>query len=201
MSISSTMTDRFGSLFHYPDKSYLARLETCCIELQAELPAAGRELEKVREELSGRSHWEVEELYTRSFDLNPVCALEIGWHLYGEQYERGRFLAHAREMLVELEVDERRELPDHLSSMMSALGRLQEEDAAPFAARYLLPALLKMTETLRGNDSPFAGLMAAAAEIAKEKSGGLPVQMPDKQSDVVQLGGRKAPKPKWRSAP
>ncbi len=40
-----------------------------------------------------------EELYTRTFDLNPVCALEIGWHLFGEDYERGAFLVRMRDQL------------------------------------------------------------------------------------------------------
>ncbi|HSE32303.1 MAG TPA: hypothetical protein VLA93_12100, partial [Pyrinomonadaceae bacterium] len=36
----------------------------------------------------------LQELYTRTFDLNPACALEIGYHLFGENYKRGEFLAN-----------------------------------------------------------------------------------------------------------
>ena len=65
---------------------------------------------------------QLEELYTRTFDLNPVCTPEVGWHIYGEQYRRGRFLVQARELLKIVGVDERGELPDHLMSLLPAGG-------------------------------------------------------------------------------
>ena len=33
--------------------------------------------------------WQIEETFTRTFDVNPACALEVGWHLFGEEYARG----------------------------------------------------------------------------------------------------------------
>jgi nitrate reductase delta subunit len=54
---------------------------------------------------------DLEEFYTRTFDINPVSALEIGWHLYGEQYERGAFLVKMRELSRTLGVEESTSLP------------------------------------------------------------------------------------------
>ena len=39
----------------------------------------------------------LQETYTQTFDLNPVATLEIGYHLFGENYKRGLFLAQLRE--------------------------------------------------------------------------------------------------------
>ena len=36
----------------------------------------------------------LQESYTQIFDLNPVCTLEAGYHLFGENYKRGLFLAN-----------------------------------------------------------------------------------------------------------
>ena len=36
---------------------------------------------------STTSQEDMAELYTRSFDLNPECVLEIGWHIQPEQAE------------------------------------------------------------------------------------------------------------------
>ena len=44
----------------------------------------------------GMSVEDLQELYTRTFDWNPDTSLEIGWHLYGENYERGEFLVEVR---------------------------------------------------------------------------------------------------------
>ena len=107
---------------------------------------AAKGLERLAAALSAKRVWEIEELYTRAFDLNPICALEVGWHLYGEQYERGRFLVRSRDLLASLDIDEAGELPDHLSSMLIALGRLEPEPAAAFAARFLVPALRRMAD-------------------------------------------------------
>ncbi len=182
--------EALGGLFRYPDATYGNRLHHCRQALETCCPQAAACLLEVEEALAGRSQTDWEELYTRTFDLNPSCALDIGWHLYGEQYERGRFLVRCRDLLRELEIEEDGELPDHLSSLLSALGRLPEELAAPFAARFLLPALLVMREVLRDKGSDFAGLLGAAVILAEEKKGDLPVAQPQQRIDfdLVQIG-------------
>jgi nitrate reductase delta subunit len=189
--------DALGGLFCYPDSTYAERLYQCRRAMETHSPEAATCLLKVEESLVGRSRMDMEELYTRTFDLNPTCTLDIGWHLYGEQYERGRFLVRCRDLLEELSIDEKGELPDHLSSLLSALGRLPEELAAPFAARFLLPALLVMRKALEKKESAFAGLLAAAVILAEEKKGDLPVAQPQQRLDIdlVQIGaGGKSPR-------
>lgn len=196
MNAHPSTWDALGGLFRYPNSTYGKRLHQCRQALEACSPEAAASLLQVEQALAGSSWTDWEELYTRTFDLNPSCALEIGWHLYGEQYERGRFLVRCRDLLHELEIDEAGELPDHLSSLLSALGRLPEELAAPFAARFLLPALLVMREVLRDKKSDFAGLLNAAVVLAEEKKGDLPVAQPQQRIDfdLVQIGtaGRNA---------
>ncbi len=182
--------DELGRLLRYPDSSYGQRLRQCRLALELNAPLAAAGLLEAEEALAERSVSELEELYTRTFDLNPTCSLEIGWHLYGEQYERGRFLVQCRDLLDELDIDERGELPDHLSSLVSAQGRLSSDLAAPFAARFLLPALLVMRKSLRKKESDFAGLLDALVVLTEEKKGDLPVAQPRQRIDVdlVQIG-------------
>ncbi len=42
-----------------------------------------------------------EEVYTRTFDGSDRRALEIGWHLHGENYARGALLVRLRKLLME----------------------------------------------------------------------------------------------------
>ncbi len=190
MNAHPSTWDSLGGLFRYPDSTYGERLHRCRLALETCSPEAAASLLEVEKALAGSSQADWEELYTRTFDLNPSCALDIGWHLYGEQYERGRFLVRCRDLLHELGIEEQGELPDHLSSLLSALGRLPEELAAPFAARFLLPALLVMREVLRDKESDFAGLLGAAVILAEEKKGDLPVAQPQQRIDfdLVQIG-------------
>src|SRR6266568_3182701 len=56
-----------------------------------------------------------QELYVQTFEFNPACTLELGWHLFGENYERGEFLVRMREQLRRHGIAESNELPDHLT--------------------------------------------------------------------------------------
>lgn len=104
----------------------------------------------------------LEELYTRTFDLNPVATLEVGWHLWGEQYERGRFLAELRALQESLGVDSGTELPDHLTVLLETAARM--EDPQPLADR-IAPALEKIAAPLDEQGNPYRHLIAAAREV------------------------------------
>ncbi len=126
---------------------------------------------------------DVEELFTRSFDLNPSCCLEIGWHLYGEDYERGRFLVRMRESLREHGIQESIELPDHLSHALQLLACLPEDEATPFSRRYLQPALAKITEHVAENN-PYRGLLLLLQSELETRFGAA-IEDPDRRNGRV----------------
>lgn len=98
----------------------------------------------------------VEEIYTWTFDLNPVASQEVGWHLWGEQYERGRFLADLRAMQAELGIVAVTELPDHLTMLLETLARLS--DPAPLFVK-IAPALAKIAAALEEQGNPYRHLI------------------------------------------
>jgi nitrate reductase assembly molybdenum cofactor insertion protein NarJ len=156
---------------------------------------AAAELETIEKALEGKATWQIEELYTQAFDLNPVCALEIGWHLYGEQYERGRFLVRTRDLLSELEIEEIVELPDHLSTMLTALGRLEGADAKAFAANFLVPALRRMGKACDDSTNPILQLIVVARELAEREVGEVPIkEAPSIRQDLIQIGSSRKSK-------
>ncbi len=100
-----------------------------------------------------------QELYVQTFEFNPACTLEIGWHLFGENYERGEFLVRMREQLRRYGIAESTELPDHLTYLLDLITRMDREEAAELAGQYILPAVAKIREALKEN--PFAELIVA----------------------------------------
>ena len=108
---------------------------------------------------------DLQELFTRTFDLNPVCALEVGWHLFGEEYERGAFLVRMRQALREHGIAEGGELPDHLASMLLLVTKLDADDSDVLVANALVPAVVKMLEPLEKSESPFLPLVKAIREV------------------------------------
>ena len=144
------MLRRLADLLRYPD----ARLMRA--------PDDSPEIREFFDEIERVDPEGMEELYTQTFDLNPVATLEIGWHLWGEQYERGRFLADLRALQASLGIDEGTELPDHLTVLLETLDRM--DDPAPLAER-IAPALAKIAAPLEEHGNPYRHLIAAAVAL------------------------------------
>jgi nitrate reductase delta subunit len=111
--------------------------------------------------VAGESLESLQELYTRTFDLNPECSLEIGWHLFGEEYERGAFLVKMRQELRRYGIPESTELPDHLTHALRLAARMAAEDARVFSSRFILPALEKMLAAMEGKGNPYRNVLEA----------------------------------------
>lgn len=163
--------DLVAELLRYPRPGYEASILACRDALAKAHPRAGEGIARFARAAEGLRLEELQELYTRSFDLDPVAALEVGWHLYGESYDRGRFLVRMRQLLEEVGVEETTELPDHLISVLPVLARLEPESAAELARSSVLPAVARMLDGLAGNDNPYEDVLRAVAEVLQERFG------------------------------
>lgn len=148
-----------AALLSYPRAGFRDVFERARKILSAEAPAACAALEPFAAFVAGSSDTELEEAYTQTFDLNPACALEIGWHLYGEEYQRGEFLVEMRRLMRRLGVPEDTELPDHLSHVLEVLPLMEKGQARELAARKILPALAKIRKAAAGH--PYDGVLRA----------------------------------------
>lgn len=166
MQSLANIYDLAAGLFFYPGMDYCARIERCRQEFAAALPQAEDFLTAFTDAVGKLTAVEVEELFTRTFELNPLCAPEVGWHLFGENYSRGEFLVQMRQALRQHSLPESTELPDHLGHVLSVLGRLGQVESGLFAERYVLPALDKMLAGLAGKDNPYENLLAAVRRLA-----------------------------------
>jgi len=153
--------DQFAALIRYPSEDYLEAFEKCRAALAAEDPEAAERIGRFAEAVRGLSHEQRQELFVQIFDLNPVCVLEVGWHLYGDTYDRGTFLVTMREHLRRFGLPEDSELPDHLAHALAVLGRMDQDEANQFAAKSVLPALEKMLAGLEGKTSPYEDVLKA----------------------------------------
>ena len=185
---------RLSRLVTYPDDRYAEGLDALVASIEAWHPEAASDLAAFAARIAGRSISErasrgagapgddersaergargpaltsndLQELFTRTFDLNPVCALEVGWHLFGEEYERGAFLVRMRQALREHGIAEGGELPDHLASMLLLVTKLDADDSDVLVANALVPAVVKMLEPLEKSESPFLPLVKAIREV------------------------------------
>lgn len=102
---------------------------------------------------------ELQEQYTQIFDMNPGTCLDLGWHLYGENYDRGAFMVKMRELLRDQGITESSELPDHLTHILAVLPNLIPEDRLAFGKIYVMPAISKILEGFGETDNPYKSLI------------------------------------------
>ena len=121
----------------------------------------------------------MQELYVQTFEFNPACTLEIGWHLFGENYERGEFLVRMRERLRHYGIPETSDLPDHLRHLLLLIGRAKHQEAAELAGQFVLPALGKIREALHDNVyEPLIAAIEAKLEADYPDAPRRPVHLP-----------------------
>ncbi|HSB16365.1 MAG TPA: hypothetical protein VLE22_18085 [Bryobacteraceae bacterium] len=160
MTSVAPATGLIAELLEYPAAGYQQRLAEVMETLPRTDERVANLLGKFATAVSARSLQQMEELYVQTFDLNPDACLEIGWHLFGEDYARGEFLVKLRQEMRRHKVPDRDELPDSLLSVLPLLARMPEEEAAHFRARFLLPALEKLRRAVP-ESNPFADLLSA----------------------------------------
>lgn len=124
-------------------------------------PALADALRALRAYLTGAPAGEAEERYAALFDLDPVCTLHAGYHLFGEDYKRGELLAGLAAELRHAGISNGTELPDFLPTLLRLAARSDAEARATLVDYLLLPALVKMTGALEASESPWAAVLRA----------------------------------------
>jgi nitrate reductase delta subunit len=118
--------------------------------------------------VSALSLAEWEELHTRTLDLSPAVAPYVGHAVWGETYERGKFMALLNQALTAEAIDAEGELPDHLIPVLRYLDVAAEP--LPEVVQRLAPALERMRGDLKKVDPDNAYLRVIDAARATVRS-------------------------------
>jgi nitrate reductase delta subunit len=161
--------DAFGAALDYPDATLAGKTVVAVERLTALVPELSAPLRAFAAYAANPDITALEESFTATFDINAVCALETGWHLFGEEYMRGAFLVRLRQEQARLGAPTSTELPDHLSHVLQVLGRMPDAEADDFARRCVIPALEQMREKLAGAASPYAALVGTIHAVLQRR--------------------------------
>lgn len=167
------LTTTYGALvsvLKYPEEDYHEQVDRCAALIAENAPCIAERYDTFKAAISGKSLAELEELYINTFDLNPLCTLDLGWQLFQEDFNRGLFLVKMREEMRRLGVPESVELPDHISHVLAVIARMDNEDASDFAVTCVIPAVGKVFEALR-KDNPYRSLIKGLIELLETRFG------------------------------
>lgn len=129
---------QFQQILEYPSESMIKDI--------VKLDDSDKFFQKFKKYITSKSKEKLQEKYTQTFDMNPSTCLDIGWHLYGEAYERGSFLVKLRNSLRDNNINESTELPDHLTHIFMLMECIDEEEQQEFSREYTIPALKKILD-------------------------------------------------------
>jgi len=152
----------FAALLSYPQGDMGGAARTCqALLAECHLPAAA-ELERFCDFVAAQTASRVEEIYTATFDLQPVCHPYVGYQLFGESKQRALFLVKLQECYRRHGYVTGGELPDHLSEVLRFLAKAQDVTArAELMNDGLLPALAKIIQGIEDGEHPYGDVLRA----------------------------------------
>ena len=166
----------FAQILDYPDPNLPGRIEACAVELKAAFPKAARVFEDFQQSPRKLGITRLQEVYTATFDLQPECTLNLGYHLFGEDQRRGMFLAKLKELFGRAAIDTGSELPDHLCHLLRYVAaRPESEESRAIVADCLLPAVSKIALCTRQKSDPYQPVLEALLLWLEHQSESEPV--------------------------
>ncbi len=115
-----------SKLFNYPRDNYYKLVDNAISVLKDNYIDAAYELEEFIKLLPTNIS-ELQELYTRSFEVQAVTSLEIGYVLYGDDYTRGEVLVNLNKEHQKVNNELGEELPDHLSNVLRLMSKMEDK--------------------------------------------------------------------------
>ena len=92
---------------------------------------------------------DLQELYTRSFDVQSITTLDVGYVLFGDDYKRAELLSHLTREHSQVENNCRGELADHLPNLLRLMPKLKDKELlSELVMEILVPALMLMIREL-----------------------------------------------------
>jgi nitrate reductase assembly molybdenum cofactor insertion protein NarJ len=126
MKMSLASYELLARLFSQPGPRLEADADAAIAAHREAYPAAAQALERFRELLPAGEPLALQELYTRTFDVQAITSLDIGYTLFGEDYKRGALLANLSAEHRKAGTDCGAELADHLPNVLRLLPRLAD---------------------------------------------------------------------------
>ena len=213
--------EQLAALLDYPGEDYPGQVRRACRLLESGYPLAAAELATFAKALpsegevfSAEELDEVQEIFTRSFDVQSITTLGVGYVMFGDDYKRGELLVNLSREHGEAGLDCGTELPDHLPNVLRLIARWQDRELVlEFVEEILHPALERMIaefepqrmrqrnglykkhfKTLIVSSAErgtiFRGPLAAVREVLKEDFGLSEWKPPEQDNDFLRSIGR-----------
>lgn len=136
-----------ANLFRYPNEEYKENTLKCSTYLKGKYPTIYASFEPFFEFVEKTPIHEIEDVFSKTFHIQAICFLDLGYVLFAEDYKRGEFLVKMKAEQRKIDNDCGEELADNLPNVLTWMAKMDDEEfLEEFAIRVLIPSLSKMLE-------------------------------------------------------
>ncbi|HJN26785.1 MAG TPA: hypothetical protein QF604_02595 [Candidatus Latescibacteria bacterium] len=143
-----------ATVFLHPASEFPRRVRAVEDHLKADYPAAAERLGAFIDLLPGdgdvlsdEERDSVQELFTRSFEVQAITTLDVGYVMFGDDYKRAELMVNLNREHREAGTECGTELPDHLPNVLQLLAVWKDPALVmEFVQEILHPALVRMIE-------------------------------------------------------
>ncbi len=145
MNLRSEIYKHFASALTYPNEEVRNKVNEMHNLLDNNYPEAYEAMAEFFEFIKTISIWKWEEIFTRTFDVQAISTLDIGYTLFGDDYKRGELLANLNREHIKTENNCSAELADHLPNLLNLISKHNDTDFInDLVGLIIIPALKKI---------------------------------------------------------
>jgi len=134
-----------AELFRYPNKDIKTTVTKIQQFLDTNYQEAGAEFKRFSEFIDQTTFPEIEEIFQKTFHIQAICFLDIGYVIFAEDYKRGEFLVNMKAEQEKYNNDCEGELADNLPYVLRLMPMHKDEAFInELVVMALIPALEKM---------------------------------------------------------
>ena len=139
--------EMISTVFDFPDQYYPERVQSVIEQMGKQYPEAEAPLQRFMELLPKQDTDAMQELFIRSFDVQSLTTLDIGYIVFGDDYKRGELLANLNREHLKAQNDCGHELADHLPNVLRLMAKWDDRELSEDLVQIILaPALRIMLE-------------------------------------------------------
>ena len=119
-----------ADIFRYPDEKLGSRMKDFLSLVSEQFPEQAEKVNHILDTFSKMTILQQQEYYMKTFDVQAVCYLDIGYVLFGEDYKRAQLLVNLQTEHKVAGIDCGSELGDHLPNVLMLLSKTTDKSFA-----------------------------------------------------------------------
>lgn len=160
---------QIADLFRYPDEKLNVRAKQLLGSVNHQFPEYSQKISSFVEAVEKLNTKQQQEYFLKTFDVQAVCYLDMGYIMFGEDYKRAQLLVNLQKEHKVAGIDCDSELADHLPNVLCLLAQTDNRDfAMELGFIITLPTVRFMLTKFQKIENYYKGLLEVLVGILQQ---------------------------------